>query len=299
MKPTLLILAAGMGSRYGGLKQIDGIGPNEEPIIEYSIYDAIKAGFGKIVFVIRKEFDQAFRERFDGFSDRIEIAYAYQPVNFELEGIDIVRREKPWGTSHAVLVARDLINEPFAVINADDYYGSDSFVQMAKFLTTDCDPHTFSMVGYTLKLTLSDHGTVNRGICRVNEKGELVDVIERLKIARDNGQVLFNVGTDEPKGKIDPESAVSMNFWGFHPDFFEAIEKGLHEFVKAHKDDPKAEYFIPLLVTQQIESGAAVVKVLRTSSRWFGITFKADKPMAKQTISGLIEAGTYPQSLWN
>ena len=177
MKPTLLILAAGMGSRYGGLKQIDGIGPNQEPIIEYSIYDAIKAGFGKIVFVIRKEFEVAFRERFDPFSERIQIEYVFQPVNVDVEGLSLIQREKPWGTSHAVLVAKEVIKEPFAVINADDYYGTNSFQLMADFLISSCTENRMSMIGYTLKNTLSDHGTVNRGVCKVDKENNLADFI--------------------------------------------------------------------------------------------------------------------------
>ena len=232
MKPTLLILAAGMGSRYGGLKQIDGIGPNQEPIIEYSIYDAIKAGFGKIVFVIRKEFDTAFREIFDAFKERIEIEYVYQPVNVKIDGLNLIERTKPWGTSHAVLVAKDVIKEPFAVINADDYYGANSFKIMADFLTEDCSETKMSMIGYILENTLSENGTVNRGVCDVDENHNLIEVNERIKLARQNGKVQYNIGSDEPKGEVDPKSYVSMNYWGFHPSIFEEIEKGLHKFMK-------------------------------------------------------------------
>ena len=181
MKPTLLILAAGMGSRYGGLKQIDGIGPNKEPIIEYSIYDAIKAGFGKIVFVIREEFDSAFRDIFDSFKTRIEIEYVYQPVNVSVDGLKLIERTKPWGTTHAVLVAKNVIKEPFAVINADDYYGANSYKIMADFLINKCSPSKMCMIGYILKNTLSDHGTVNRGVCKVDSKNNLVEVSEREK----------------------------------------------------------------------------------------------------------------------
>ena len=201
MKPTLLILAAGMGSRYGGLKQIDGIGPNQEPIIEYSIYDAIKAGFGKIVFVIRKEFEVAFRERFDPFSERIQIEYVFQPVNVDVEGLSLIQREKPWGTSHAVLVAKEVIKEPFAVINADDYYGTNSFQLMADFLISSCTENRMSMIGYTLKNTLSDHGTVNRGVCKVDKENNLVEVNERIKLAMKNGVVKYNIGSENLKAK--------------------------------------------------------------------------------------------------
>ena len=252
MKPTLLILAAGMGSRYGGLKQIDGIGPNQEPIIEYSIYDAINSGFGKIVFVIRREFDEAFRSRFDKFSDKITIEYAYQEVNIKVEGITTIERKKPWGTSHAVLVAKDLINEPFAVINADDYYGAESFKLIADFLTNDCSPSLMSMVGYTWHNTLSEHGTVNRGVCEVDSDNNLVEVIERTKIAIQNGVINYNIGTDYSLGILDKNASVSMNYWGFHPSIFSEIEMGLHNFMRDNAENPTAEYYIPTIVTEMI-----------------------------------------------
>ena len=297
MKPTLLILAAGMGSRYGGLKQIDGIGPNEEPIIEYSIYDAIQSGFGKIVFVIRQEFDEAFRSRFSKFEEMIEIAYAYQPVHVELDGVDLVERQKPWGTSHAVLVAKDFINEPFAVINADDYYGNNSFKIMADFLQNDCSPSVMSMLGYVLDNTLSEHGTVNRGVCEVTEDGNLVEVIERTKIANVNGTVQYNVGEDGG-AELNPKASVSMNYWGFHPSIFADIEQGLHTFMKEHAQDPKAEYYIPNIITDKINDGTMVVKVIPTTDTWFGVTYKEDKPMAVAAIAKQIESGVYPTPLW-
>jgi len=298
MKPALLILAAGMGSRYGGLKQIDGIGPNEEPIIEYSIYDAIQSGFGKIVFVIRKEFDEAFRSRFSKFESMIEIAYAYQPVHVELEGVDLVERLKPWGTSHAVLVAKDSINEPFAVINADDYYGANSFKIMADFLTQECSPSVMSMLGYVLENTLSEHGTVNRGVCEVNANGELIEVIERIKIAKVNGKVEYNVG-EEGGDELNPQANVSMNYWGFHPSIFKHIEEGLHAFMKANAQDPKAEYYIPNIVTDLINDATIAVKVIPTTDTWFGVTYKEDKPMAVAAIAKQIENGVYPTALWD
>lgn len=297
MKPTLLILAAGMGSRYGGLKQIDGLGPNEEPIIEYSIYDAIQSGFGKIVFVIRKEFDEAFRSRFSKFEEMIEIAYAYQPVQVELEGVDLVERQKPWGTSHAVLVARDYINEPFAVINADDYYGNNSYKIMADFLNNECSPAVMSMMGYVLENTLSEHGTVNRGVCEVNDTNDLIEVIERTKIAKVDGKVEYNVG-EEGGAELNPQASVSMNYWGFHPSIFAEIEKGLHAFMKENAQDPKAEYYIPNIVTDLINDKTMVVKVIPTSDTWFGVTYKEDRPMAVAAIAEQIEKGVYPTPLW-
>ena len=299
MKPTLLILAAGMGSRYGGLKQIDGIGPNQEPIIEYSIYDAIKAGFGKIVFVIRKEFEVAFRERFDPFSERIQIEYVFQPVNVDVEGLSLIQREKPWGTSHAVLVAKDVINEPFAVINADDYYGTSSFQLMADFLINSCTENCMSMIGYTLKNTLSNHGTVNRGVCKVDEENNLVEVNERIKLAMKNGVVKYNIGSDEPEGEEDPLSSVSMNYWGFHPSIFKHIEDGLFQFMKNNSSNPTAEYYIPDIVTQLIQAKDFVFNVIPTEDNWFGVTYKEDKQMAVDTINSHILNGIYPSNLWS
>ena len=298
MKPTLLILAAGMGSRYGGLKQIDGIGPNEEPIIEYSIYDAINSGFGKIVFVIRKEFDEAFRERFDKFKDIISIKYAYQELNPKVEGIKIVERKKPWGTSHAVLVAKDLIKEPFAVINADDYYGSNSFKLISNFLTKECSPSLMAMVGYTLQNTLSEHGTVNRGVCKVDENNNLLEVIERTKIAEQDGVVNYNIGTEKRLGKVSRDSIVSMNYWGFHPSIFVEIEKGLHDFMRENTDNPTAEYYIPSIITEMIVNRQMNVRVIPTNDNWFGVTYKEDKPMAVDSINKCIKKGIYPQNLW-
>jgi dTDP-glucose pyrophosphorylase len=299
MKPTLLILAAGMGSRYGGLKQIDGIGPNEEPIIEYSIYDAINSGFGKIVFVIRREFDEAFRFRFDKFDDKIAIEYVYQEVNIKVDGINTIERTKPWGTSHAVLVAKDVINEPFAVINADDYYGAGSFQLIADFLTQDCSPSLMAMVGYTLHNTLSEHGTVNRGVCEVDADNNLVEVIERTKIAAQNGVVNYNVGDDLPLGTVDRNASVSMNYWGFHPSIFTEIEKGLHDFMRENSDSPTAEYYIPNIVTDMIVSGQMAVRVIPTDDNWFGVTYKEDKPMAVAAITKCIADDVYPTNLWS
>jgi len=298
MKPTLLILAAGMGSRYGGLKQIDGIGPNDEPIIEYSIYDAIKSGFGKIVFVIRQEFDVAFRARFSKFETMIEIAYAYQPVQIELPGVNLVERQKPWGTSHAVLVAKEYIDEPFAVINADDYYGNNSFKIMAEFLKNQCSPSVMSMLGYVLENTLSEYGTVNRGVCEVDKNSNLIEVIERTKIAKVNTKIKYHLG-EVDEGELLYGSSVSMNYWGFHPIIFNYLENGLHDFIKANANDPSAEYYIPNIISEKINDGTMVVKVIPTQDAWFGVTYKQDKPMAKDAINQQINKGIYPTPLWN
>jgi len=298
MKPTLLILAAGMGSRYGGLKQIDGIGPNKEPIIEYSIYDAIKAGFGKIVFVIREEFDAAFRNIFDSFKTRIEIEYVYQPVNVSVDGLKLIERTKPWGTTHAVLVAKNVIKEPFAVINADDYYGANSYKIMADFLINECSPSKMCMIGYILKNTLSDHGTVNRGVCKVDSKNNLIEVSEREKLAIQNGIVKYNLGEPNKTGEVDPESFVSMNYWGFHPSVFEAIEKGLYNFMRENPNNPTAEYYIPDIVSSKIKSKEIAFSVIPTNDSWFGVTYKEDKEMAINTLNEHIAKGIYPKKLW-
>lgn len=298
MKPTLLILAAGMGSRYGGLKQIDGIGPNDEPIIEYSIYDAIKSGFGKIVFVIRQEFDEAFRARFSKFEKMIEIAYAYQPVQIDLPGVNLVKRQKPWGTSHAVLVAKEYIDEPFAVINADDYYGNNSFKIMAEFLKNQCSPSVMSMLGYILENTLSEYGTVNRGVCEVDKNSNLIEVIERTKIAKVNTKIKYHLG-EVDEGELLYGSSVSMNYWGFHPIIFNYLEKGLHDFIKANANDPSAEYYIPNIISEKINDGTMVVRVIPTQDAWFGVTYKQDKPMAKDAINQQINKGIYPTPLWD
>ena len=298
MKPTLLILAAGMGSRYGGLKQIDGIGPNDEPIIEYSIFDAINSGFGKIVFVIRREFDKQFRSRFDKFINFINIEYVYQDVNIQIPNVDIVDRVKPWGTSHAVLVAKPVINEPFAVINADDFYGPESFKIIADFLVNECTLDCMSMIGYKLSNTLSDHGTVNRGVCEINDNHCLINVIERTKIATLNDEVYFNFDSDLTKEKLDKKSIVSMNFWGFHPAIFSNLERGLNNFIFENKNNPTAEYYIPNIISEMIEDNKIQVKVLSTTDNWFGVTYQEDKDNAVYSINKYIDSGIYPKNLW-
>ena len=298
MKPTLLILAAGMGSRYGGLKQIDGIGPNNEPIIEYSLYDAINSGFGKIVFVIRKEFDKDFRSLFDRFNNMIEIHYAYQDVNPKVDGINTVFRTKPWGTSHAVLVAKDLIKEPFAVINADDYYGGGSFKLISDFLINECTSSIMAMVGYKLEKTLSKHGTVNRGVCLVDSNNNLIEVVERTQIAMQDNVILYNIDSDATSKKLDRDAIVSMNYWGFHPSIFSEIELGLHNFMRANSSNEKAEYYIPNLITEMINEGKMDVRVISTQDNWFGVTYKEDKPKAIAEINQYISKKLYPKNLW-
>ena len=223
----------------------------------------------------------------------------YQPVNVKVEGNTTVERTKPWGTSHAVLVAKDVINEPFAVINADDYYGAGSFHLIADFLTKDCSPSLMAMVGYTLHKTLSEHGTVNRGVCQVDDKNNLVEVIERTKIAAQDGVVNYNVGDDLPLGIVDKNIPVSMNYWGFDPSIFDEIEKGLHDFMRVNPNNPTAEYYIPNIVTDMIVSKQMAVRVIPTDDNWFGVTYKEDKPMAVAAITKCVADGIYPTNLWS
>jgi len=299
MKPTLLILAAGMGSRYGGLKQIDAVGPAGEAIIEFSIFDAIRAGFGKVVFVIRKDIEDAFKEKFAGkFEDQIEVAYAFQAVDSPIKGLDDIpaHREKPWGTQHAVMVAQDLINEPFCVINADDYYGSTAFESMADFLRDRCSTVHYSMVGYELLKTLSDHGSVNRGVCVMDENNFLTDTNERTKITKEADGIFYM--EDEQKCPLDRDSLVSMNMWGFHPNIFEYSVQQFIDFVKVNYDKPKAEFFIPLVINEMINENRVKVTVLPNDQRWYGVTYKEDKPHVQEAFSKMTEEGKYPTPLW-
>ncbi|MCF8237022.1 MAG: nucleotidyltransferase [Saprospiraceae bacterium] len=297
MKPSLVILAAGMGSRYGGLKQIDGVGPGDETIIEYSIYDALRAGFGKIVFVIRKDIEDAFRERFEAIRPAdAEFVYVFQEMDSYTNGQRNTERTKPWGTAHAVLVAWDAIQEPFAVINADDYYGNAAFADMAGFLQTRATPDTYAMMGYQLSKTLSDHGSVSRGVCAVNENGNLHHVDERTQIQWQDGDIIYKEG--ESSISVDKDSAVSMNFWGFHPTVFPIIEKRFHQFIQESADQPKAEFFIPLFIQEMIDREDVRVNVLPCEDRWYGVTYKEDKPMVQEAFRQLVKAGTYPHPLW-
>ena len=298
-KPSLVILAAGMGSRYGGLKQLDGVGPSQEVIIEYSIYDAIRAGFGKVVFVIRRDIEAAFREQIGSkFEDKIEIAYVFQEKDSDLpEGMSGEHREKPWGTGHAMLVAHTAVNEPFAVINADDYYGVDAFQTAAAFLVDQCKPDTFAMVGYELMNTLSSYGHVNRGVATMDANTLLTDVEERLKIEQSADQVSY-LGEDGNRHQLAKDSIVSMNFWCLHPEVFVETMRQFHDFVHSHKDEPKAEFLIPTVVDHMIKTDAAHVKVLQSKDRWYGVTYRDDKPSVVKAFSSLVSDKVYPSPLW-
>ena len=299
-KPTLLVLAAGMGSRYGSLKQMDGVGPNGEAIIDYSVYDAIRAGFGKVVFVIRHSFADDFCEVFNAerFGHRIEVEYVFQELDNLPEGFTLpAERQKPWGTNHAVMMGADVINTPFAVINADDFYGRDAYAVIGRYLSELAGSEgKYCMVGYEVSKTLSENGTVSRGVCTVDADGNLQGMVERTKIERVNGTIVFHdLGTDEP---LEENTPVSMNLFGFTPDYFAHSEAYFKEFLKENIDNLKSEFFIPLMVNKVINDGTASMRVLQTSSKWFGVTYKEDKPQLMQKIEELIAAGEYPRNLW-
>jgi len=299
MKPTLLILAAGMASRYGSMKQIDGFGPNGETIIDYSIYDAIKAGFGKVVFIIKEEFVDNFKSIFEPkLNGRIETDYVFQ--NFDLKQFGIeeeIYREKPWGTAHAILSARKVVKEPFCVINADDYYGYDAFKKMVDFLSDEASDSNFSIIGYEVGKTLSEFGAVSRGVCKVDSAGNLEEIIERTKVYPKDGKIFYEEDGEEFPLSFD--TPVSMNFWGFTPAVFNITEKLFVEFADANKDKPKAEFFIPLIGENLVKTGEATFKVVPTSNKWFGVTYKEDKPYVQDSINQLVKNGTYPEKLWS
>ncbi|MFI4912500.1 MAG: NDP-sugar synthase [Sedimentisphaeraceae bacterium JB056] len=300
MKPTLLVMAAGMGSRYGGLKQIDPVGPGGEAIIEYSMYDAIKAGFGKIVFVVREQFKDLFDEKIGSkVKGKIEVAYACQELEKCLGDYKLPpQREKPWGTAHAILVAGEIVNEPFAAINADDFYSRNSFTTMADFLSNpNLKAGEYSMVGFKLANTLSEHGSVSRGICQADEQNLLQKVVEHTKIVKD-GSKIYNINDDETKKPMNADDIASMNFWGFGPDIFEHIKEQFAEFLNEKGKELKSEFYIPFVVDRLINEGKATVKVLPTESHWFGVTYKEDKEAVQQSIAKLIADGLYPEKLW-
>lgn len=298
-KPTLLILAAGMGSRYGGLKQIEPIGPNGETIIEYSIFDAIRSGFGKVVFVIRNSFAEEFKARFANKLDgKIEVEYVFQELDKLPEGYKLPEgRVKPWGTGHAILMAKEVINEPFAAINADDFYGAEAFRIAGEFLTNNVSESQYAMVGYQLKNTLSEFGTVSRGICKTDKHDNLLEIVERTKIARENGTIYFT-NKDGSKTALADDSSASMNFWGFHPTLFGHLESQFKAFLDEKMQLPKSEFYIPSVVFDLIASGQAKAKVLNADSPWFGVTYPEDKPFVVEQVKKLAENGEYPNKLW-
>ncbi len=300
MKPTLLVLAAGIGSRYGGLKQIDPVGPSGEIIIDYSIYDAIRAGFGKVVFVIRRDIEKTFRECIGSrFESKIKTEYVFQEIDRLPPGFKVPEgRQKPWGTGHAILMAKDSVKEPFAVINADDFYGRCGYELLAKELSKSATGvvDEYYMVGFKLENTLSEFGFVARGVCKTDSRGYLVEVVERTKIEKIEGGAKF---TDEAGNtiKLSGNEMVSMNMWGFTPSLFGHLEKQFVDFLGANIGNLKAEFFIPTVVGNLVNTEKARVKVLESKDQWFGVTYREDKPVVVENIRRLISSGAYPEKL--
>ncbi|MBR1798743.1 MAG: nucleotidyltransferase [Bacteroidales bacterium] len=296
MKPTLLVLAAGMGSRYGGLKQLDNVGPNGEIIMDYSITDAIRAGFGKVVFVIRHSFENAFKATInaDHFNNAIEVEYVFQELDSLPQGFKPPQnREKPWGTNHAILMAKDVIHEPFAIINADDFYGREAFAVMAEHLQSLKDTKgQYCMVGYRLENTLSENGSVSRGVCQTDSNGYLTGMTERTSISRTQEGIMYT-DTDGSKKHLPADATVSMNLFGFTPDYFAESELMFVDFLNEHGHELKSEYYIPFAVNTLIANGYATMKVLKTDSQWFGVTYKEDRPMVVTRLKRLHEEGVY------
>jgi NDP-sugar pyrophosphorylase family protein len=298
-QPTLLILAAGMASRYGGnLEQIQEFGPGGETIMDYSLFDAIRAGFGKTVFIIRKDFADGFKQMFEPrLRGKVEVEYVFQELTDLPKGFSVpVGRTKPWGTGHAMLCAESAILEPFIVINADDFYGKDAFVKAAQFLDKEVGPNKYANIGYELIKTLSDHGTVSRGVCTVDAAGNLTGIKERTKIYPEGGKIIYEEEGVKHEAPLDAK--VSMNFWCFHPSVFEVTRQQFTDFLRAHGQEPKSEFFIPLVADEFIRSGQGTVRLVPTSSQWFGVTYQEDAPFVKKSINDLVERGEYPAKLW-
>ncbi len=297
MKPTLVVLAAGMGSRYGGLKQVDPVGPSGEAILDYSVFDAVRAGFGKVVFVIRRDFEAEFKEKVGSkYEGLVPVDYCYQDIS-DLPAPYIVPegRAKPWGTAHATRAARTVVKEPFAVINADDFYGRDAFAKLAAFLA-DAKPLSFAMVGYKLELTLSENGSVARGICAVDGEGLLMGVTEMTKLVK-AGDVAENREDEANPVKVPLDARVSMNLWGFTPELFDELEHRFPAWLAENGAKEKSEWYIPFVVDELIHEGKATCRVLPTDSNWFGVTYREDKPFVMGEIKKLVDAGEYPPSL--
>jgi hypothetical protein len=295
--PTLLVMAAGMGSRYGGLKQIDPVGPSGETILEYSVFDALRSGFGRILFLIRKDIESEFREvvgsKYEGKAD---VDYAFQELHMLPESFSVPPgRTKPWGTTHAILCAEDKLDGPFAAINADDFYGEGAYRALAGHFASGSPD--YAMVGFVLRNTLSDHGTVARGVCRMDAEGNLEEIVERTNVARFGDGARF---TDEAGAEhlLSGDELVSMNFWGFHPGLFDQLRSIFERFLRDHGQAEKSEHYVPNAVGQLVREGRANVKVLRSSDPWFGVTYKEDRPAVVESISRLVSEGRYPERLW-
>ena len=295
--PSLVILAAGIASRYGSMKQIQGFGPGGETLMEYAIYDAVRSGFKKVLFVIRKHFADDFKQIFEPrLKDRVDIEYVYQEMDSFTEGITIPpERKKPWGTAHAVLCAMEAVKEPFAVINADDFYGHDAFRKASNFLESECTADRYAILGYDLLQTLSEHGTVNRGVCQLDRDGNLSSIVERINISMKDGKVICD-DDKEPK-ELPMSASVSMNFWCFHPSIFDYTQKMFRDFLGNNLQNLKAEFFIPIVADQFIKD-SGTIKVIRTSVPWFGVTYKEDAPEVQKRLNEIVQKGDYPNRLW-
>ena len=299
MKPTLVIMAAGMASRYGSMKQIQQFGPSGETIMDYSIHDAVRAGFGKVVFIIRKDFAEDFKNIFEPkLKGKIQTEYVFQEMDAYIDGFNVPpERKKPWGTSHAILCAREVVNEPFAVINADDFYGSDGFQKANDFLTKDCKEDVYALIGYELNKTLSENGSVSRGVCEVDMDNNLIAINERVKIYRKDGRIVYE-DADGSLHEVPEDAKASMNFWCFHPSIFPFLEEEFKLFLSKNINDPKAEFLIPYTADQFIRRKLGVIKVIPTSAQWFGVTYKEDAPVVTESINKLVSGGAYPNKLW-
>jgi choline kinase len=296
-KPTLVILAAGMASRYGSMKQVEAFGPSGETIMDYSIFDAIRAGFGKIVFIIRQQFEEEFRSIFEEkLKGKVETEYVFQELNSYTGDFKIpAERTKPWGTAHAVLCAQNVVNEPFAVINADDFYGRDAFQKAAAFLNSGVSDSNYGIVVYDLASTLSEHGSVNRGICQLDPSGNLAGIVERIGIEKKDGKIVCNDGL-EPR-ELGEDTRVSMNFWCFDHSYFQYTQKMFSAFLRDRGNEPKAEFFIPIVADQFIREGGKI-SLIPTSASWFGVTYKEDAPIVRDKLHELINRNEYPGDLW-
>ena len=299
MKPTLLILAAGMGSRYGGLKQMDELGPSGESIIDYSIYDAIQAGFKKVVFVVRESFITDFKKRFEPkLKGKIKTEYVLQELfNLPNDFMPPEGRERPWGTGHAILMAKNVITTPFAVINADDFYGQESFQQAVDFMNNRPEDNQYAMLGYALKNTLSKYGTVSRAICDIDENNKLANLVERTKIGYENEDIVFY--EDDEKTVLTGDEAVSMNFWVFKPNFFKYLEDDFVSFLGKHGSELNSEFYFNVLAGKLAQQNIADTNVISTNAQWFGITYQEDKPLVQISLKDLHKSGLYPENLWD
>ena len=295
--PSLVILAAGIASRYGSMKQIQGFGPGGETLMEYAIYDAVRSGFRKVVFVIRKHFADDFKQIFEPrLRDRVDIDYVYQEMESFTEGVALPEeRKKPWGTAHAVLCAMEVVREPFAVINADDFYGYDAFKKASNFLESECNPDRYAILGYDLLQTLSEHGSVNRGVCQLDKDGNLSSIVERINISMKDGKVICD--DDKEPRELSLNTSVSMNFWCFHPSIFGYTQQMFRDFLGENLQNIKAEFFIPIVADQFIND-SGTIKVIRTSVPWFGVTYKEDAPEVYKRLNELVQRGEYPNQLW-